>query len=127
MLTMLWRINREVWLKPVTNRQLSKPIVLALVWVALTTMGCGQQSVEEQEVESMAKKSIEMVLSEHTGRLMDLPGVVGTAQGECSGRPCIHVYVLEKTPDLLNEIPTQIEGYAVAVYATGEIRPIDGN
>ena len=75
----------------------------------------------------MVGKSIEEVLSEHTGNLMGLPGVVGTAQGECSGRPCIHVYVLEKTPDLLKKIPEKIDGYAVAVYATGEIRPIDGS
>ncbi len=73
----------------------------------------------------MAEKTIEAVILEHTGSLMALPGVVGTAIGECAGKPCIKVYVEKKTPELLNQIPSTIDGYTVAVQETGEIRALD--
>ena len=70
----------------------------------------------------MPKKAIETVLKEHTDSLMSLPGVVGTGQGQCEGVPCIKVFVVEKTPALLDQIPSAVEGYAVVVQETGEIR-----
>ncbi len=73
----------------------------------------------------MPEKAIEAVLNEHTPRLMSLPGVVGTGQGLCAGKPCIKVYVKRKTPDLLRRIPSAIEGHAVSVEETGEIRALD--
>lgn len=73
----------------------------------------------------MQRKTIETVLKELTDRLMPLPGVVGTALGECEGRPCIRVFVVKKTPDLLKQVPSAIEGHAVAVQETGEIRALD--
>ena len=53
---------------------------------------------------------------------MALPGVVGTAQGLCSDEPCIRVFVVEATEELLKQIPSKIEGYTVDVEATGVIR-----
>ena len=41
------------------------------------------------------------VLREHTASLMALPGVVGTAQGLCDDEPCIRVFVVEATEELL--------------------------
>ena len=73
----------------------------------------------------MPDKTIEQVLSEHTDRLMSIPGVVGTAQGECAGTPCIKVLVVEQTPALLNEVPSSIEGYAVELLTAGEIKALD--
>ena len=73
----------------------------------------------------MPDKTIAAVLKGHTDRLMALPGVVGTAQGERDGEPCIHVYVVKKTPELLKRIPSALEGYTVEVKETGEIRALD--
>ncbi len=73
----------------------------------------------------MQKKTIQTVLKEHTHSLMVLPGVVGTGLGECSGKPCIKVFVVKKTPDLLKQIPSTLEGYTVAVQETGEFRALD--
>ena len=73
----------------------------------------------------MQKKTIEEVLQEHTSSLMAIPGVVGTAQGLCSGRPCIKVLVLDKTDDLLKQIPPEIGGYPVSVQETGEFRKLN--
>ena len=72
----------------------------------------------------MPKKTIAAVLKERTPNLMTLSGVVGTAEGRCDGKPCIKVYVKEKTPDILNQIPSEIEGYPVTIEETGEIRPL---
>ncbi len=76
----------------------------------------------------MSDKTFEQVLQEQTDRLMALPGVVGTAMGLCAGEPCIRVLVVEKTGDLLKQIPTEIEGYPVVVDETGEIKALgDGD
>jgi hypothetical protein len=75
--------------------------------------------------EPIAKKTIETVLDQHTNRLMLLPGVVGTAIGECEGKPCIQVLVLENTPDLSRSIPPSLEGFPVVIVETGEIRALD--
>ena len=69
----------------------------------------------------MEKRTIDEVLREHTGSLMSIPGVVGTAQGQRAGKPCIRVLVIRKTPQLTKKIPSAIEGYAVAVQETGKI------
>ena len=73
----------------------------------------------------MQKKSIQLVLREHTDSLMALPGVVGTAQGQRDGKPCIKVFVVKKTPELLGQIPAEIEGYTVEVEETGKIRALE--
>jgi len=56
---------------------------------------------------------------------MALPGVVGTAQGDCSGKPCIRVFVVQKTPELIKQIPSSLEGYALAIEETGQLRALD--
>ena len=73
----------------------------------------------------MPEKHIAQVLAEHTHSLMSLPGVVGTGQGECDGQPCIRVFVVKKTEELLKQIPPVIDGYQVAVDETGEFKALD--
>jgi hypothetical protein len=72
----------------------------------------------------MAKATIEAVLSRHAAALLAVPGVAGVAQSRCDGRPCIAVYVLEKTPELAQQIPAALEGYPVVIEATGEIKAL---
>ena len=72
----------------------------------------------------MARRPIEIVLKEHADELMSLPGVVGIAIGEKHGAPCIVVFKGWKTLELLQLIPSEIEGYAVTVEETGEFRPL---
>ena len=73
----------------------------------------------------MQGRPIEAVLKRHTESLMSLPGVVGTALGECAGKPCIKVFVAKKTPDLLKQLPSALDGYTVTVEETGEFRALD--
>ena len=101
-------------------------VMVGLLWLVAAGMACGQQAGKAEQGHSpMQQKKIETVLKEHTDSLMALPGVVGTAIGECAGKPCIKVYVEKKTPELLKQIPSAIEGYTVAVQETGEIRALD--
>ena len=72
----------------------------------------------------MPEKTVDTVLQEHNASLMAVPGVVGTAEGRCDGKPCIKVYVREKTPEILKKIPPQLEGYPVTIQETGVIRPL---
>ena len=72
----------------------------------------------------MQGKSLDEVPKKHTDSLMALPGVVVTGQGLCQGKPCIKVLVVKKTPDLLVQIPSDLEGYTVEVQETGVIRAL---
>lgn len=100
--------------------------VIGLLWLLAAALTSAQQATEEQpKAKVMPEKTIQTVLREHTPGLMSLPTVVGTAQGECAGEPCIKVFVTKTTSDLLQQIPSVIEGYPVVVEETGEIRALD--
>lgn len=72
----------------------------------------------------MAVKPIDEVLKEHVKALMSIPGVVGAGQGLCEGKPCIKVYVIEKTPEIEQKIPHILDGYPVMVEETGPIKAL---
>ncbi|MFO7914313.1 MAG: hypothetical protein R6U43_01290 [Candidatus Krumholzibacteriales bacterium] len=69
-----------------------------------------------------AGESITEVLRRHTGRLMSIPGVVGTGEGRENGKPCIRIFVSKLTPDLRRKIPERIDGYPVSIRETGMFR-----
>jgi hypothetical protein len=97
-----------------------------ILWLAATMMACGgQEIVQGQGAQLMPSKSLEEVLQEHTSSLMAIAGVVGTAQGLCNWEPCIRVFVVESSAELLSRIPPEIEGYPVEVQETGEFRKLD--
>ena len=73
----------------------------------------------------MSEKTIEQVLRDSTDSLMSLPGVVGVGQGECSGEPCIKVFVTSSTTEVLARVPSTLDGYVVEVQETGEFRALD--
>lgn len=100
--------------------------MVSVLWLlAAALIGANPLPPGSASEAAMSDKTIEAVLSQHTASLMSLPGVVGTAQGECDGNPCIKVYVSKKTPALVRQIPSEIEGFPVAVEETGEIRARD--
>ena len=67
---------------------------------------------------------IDDVLARHTPRLMAIPGVVGTAQGEQDGKPCVVVYVKKKDAAVERAIGRQLEGHPVRIEESGEIGPL---
>jgi hypothetical protein len=70
----------------------------------------------------MPRANIEEILKKHADKLMSVPGVVGVAQGEFKGFPCIRVFAVQKTSALLKLIPEQLGGYRVIVEESGEFR-----
>lgn len=70
----------------------------------------------------MVPPKIEKVLKQNTNLLMSIPGVIGTGQGLCDGKPCIKVFVIKKTAELDRKIPGEIEGYKVKIEETGILR-----
>jgi hypothetical protein len=99
---------------------------MAVVAVSTIALNCGSPGGEKNRQEAaVSKKSIEAVQNEHTDELMSVPGVVGTAIGNCDGKPCIKIMVNKKTPELLKKIPSTLEGYPVKIDETGEFRALD--
>ncbi len=41
--------------------------------------------------------------------------------GEIEGKPCIRVYIVEKTDEIRKKIPLQVEGFRVVIEVSGEI------
>ncbi len=88
--------------------------------------GCTRHSaIDLEKPGSMPDKTIEEVQEEHTGAWMTIPGVVGTAIGECRGKPCILVLTASDTQQIRRKIPAIVDGYPVVVQYTGEIRARD--
>lgn len=73
----------------------------------------------------MPQRTIDEVLRDLTDRVMSIPGVMGSAEGRCGGRPCITIFVAKKTAEVLREIPPVVEGYPIAIEETGEFRARD--
>lgn len=112
------------------NKQFAKKIALSVCVsvIAISAMTCANKKNDSrQRQETMATKRIEAVLKEHTTALMAVPGVVGTAHGLCNNKPCIKVYVVNKTPELDQKIPDILEGYPVIIEETGEFRALPEN
>ena len=100
--------------------------LLFAVTLALSLIGCGQSSRPmAQETDIVADKSITAVLEQHSARLLSLAGVVGVGRGECDGRPCIKVMVVQKTAELAARIGPSVEGFRIEIIESGEIRAMD--
>jgi hypothetical protein len=87
----------------------------------------GEKSDILPEGNPMTAKPIDEVLRTHAKAIMSIPGVVGIGQGLCEGKPCIKVFVIKKTQELDQKIPSVLEGYPVAIEETGKIRPLPEN
>ena len=99
---------------------------IGMIVLSGSVVGCSQKSVDDHGGQKeMPAKTIDEVLGEHTDEWMSIPGVVGTAIGQCEGKPCIRVMVVKKTQELMKKIPSKLEGFVVEVQETGEIRARD--
>ena len=101
-------------MKPSVARMNLKAIILFIGILSLGSSAdpcVGQRGNDRSGEEGMPEKTIEEVLKKYTPELMSKPGVVGTSQGLCDGQPCIKVFVVEKTGDLQQELPSTLEGW----------------
>ena len=81
--------------------------------------GDTQARMEESQV---ADTSIIAAQEALTDSVIDLPGVAGTAVGLCGDEPCIKVYLVSISEELMAQIPESYRGFKVDVEVTGEIR-----
>lgn len=72
----------------------------------------------------MPAKSIKVTLKEHADALMAMPSVVGVAEGRLGDQPCVMVYVVEKTSQLMKRLPQTLESYAVVVEQSGTFQSL---
>jgi hypothetical protein len=70
------------------------------------------------------KKTVSEVLQQHTDKLMEISGVVGTGEGVYRGRSCILVFVQKKSAALTKKIPKALEGYTVVIREVGKVKPL---
>ena len=102
--------------------------IFFVISICLIILNFPSKFINSSEYENeMPSKPIEKVLEEHTNELMSIKGVIGTAEGLCNGKPCIKVYVIKKTRQLTQRIPTTLEGYPVVIEETGEFRALPEN
>jgi hypothetical protein len=106
----------------VINKILPRIFLIAIALLALTPADINIAGYRAKN--PMAGETIKEVLKKHTTDLMSMPGVVGTGQGLCEGKPCIKVFVIEKTPDLDQKIPKTLDGYPVVIEETGKFKAL---
>jgi len=84
----------------------------------------GPSGVDEptvQEESAVPGMSIEDAHKALTDTLMLEAGIAGTGISECDGSPCLKVYVVVRTDEIMSRIPETFEGYRVTVMESGEI------
>ena len=74
-----------------------------------------------QEESAVPDMSIEEAHKALTDSLMSEAGIAGTGISECDGTPCLKVYVVTGTKEILDRIPKTFGGYEVRVQESGEI------
>ena len=63
----------------------------------------------------MADKTIKDIIRRHTSELMAIPGVVGVAEGRDQDTSCIFLFVVNRSPELLKQLPESLEGYLIKI------------
>jgi hypothetical protein len=95
--------------------------LLSLVFLC----ACGGETSDGSD---MPKQDINTVMEAHASELMAIEGVTAVAIGELDdGTPCIKVYVLKMTDELVRRIPKKLGGHPVSVEESGVIRPMSGD
>ena len=97
-------------------------ICIMLLFV-FDNLSCSENNANPKPyTEKLDSMSIDEVLSQKKEALLALPGVVGTAQSLCEELPCIKVYVIQRTPELINQIGDLLKGHLFQVQVSGKFK-----
>jgi hypothetical protein len=66
--------------------------------------------------------TINTVIERRSAELLEIPGVVGVAQGAHEGQSVVQILVERRTPELMARLPRTMDGFPVVVVESGEIR-----
>ncbi len=106
------------------SEMLRPPSWCLVIMFAVFTIGC---QTEREEKINLPERDIKTVMEAHASELMAIPGVTAVAIGELEDKtPCIKVYVIARSEELNNKIPSNLEGHPVVVTVSGEIKPMSG-
>ncbi len=93
---------------------------VAVVIRANTEPPGGDEPAVQEEL-GVPDMSIEDAHKALTDSLMSEAGIAATAISVCDGTPCLKVYVVARTDEVMSRIPKTFEGYQVTVMESGEI------
>ena len=104
-------------------------VALAAFAATMVFNSCGRQQANETDKSTnVSSRDIKTVMEAHVDGLMKIPGVAAVAIGELEDKtPCIIVYVIEKTTEIEEKVPAELEGHPVVVEVSGEIKPMSGD
>jgi len=95
---------------------------MMVVLIPALVLSCQAKNGGESSVPT---RDVKTVMDAHVDDLMDIPGVTGVAVGELDdGTPCIQVLVVEKSDEIVKNIPKELEGHPVDIIESGVIRPM---
>jgi len=97
-----------------------RPAALAAGLLAFA-LGCHRASPPDTS-KVAPPMSINTVIERRSAELLEIPGVVGVAQGEHEGHNVVQILVERRTPELMQKLPRTLDGYSVVVVESGEIR-----
>jgi hypothetical protein len=100
------------------------PCFSLVLLVIFSVSHAGEKSDILTKENQMATRAIKEIIKEHARELMAIPGVVGAGQGLCEGKPCIKVFVIKKTPEIVKRIPDILDSYPVIIEETGPIKAL---
>jgi hypothetical protein len=81
------------------------------------------EATPQQEAASRRLARLKDLQARHEDAVMAVPGVVGMGIGVApDGSPRLEIYVKKKTPALMERLPRSLDGEAVQVVETGEVR-----
>ena len=92
-----------------------------VVVIRANTEPSGVDEPAVQEALGVPDMSIEDAHKALTGSLMSEAGIADIAISVCDGTPCLKVYVVARTDEVMSRIPETFEGYQVTVMESGEI------
>lgn len=68
---------------------------------------------------------IATTIARHSASLLEIPGVVGVAQGRRDGQDVVQILVATRTDSLVARLPAELDGHPVVIVESGEIRARD--
>ena len=109
-------MKKFIWLK--------KTIFLGGIIVILFNFKCINSGTEKPKEITMSKPTITEVQKKHQNSIMSIPGVVGMGIGAENGNQVIKIMVKRKTPELIQKVPAELDGFKVIIEEVGEIKAL---
>lgn len=69
----------------------------------------------------MGREDFHSVLARRTPELMAIPGVSGTGEGMEAGDTVLVVFVANRTPEIDDRVPREVDGWRVVVREVGKV------